>query len=346
MESLPPVSLLESRVSQFLDLGANQPLVTTPPIASTLPPSSSVPQATGTPQTTWPTAPLTPVATDQQADILRQALDMALGSSTDTQPPPLGNVASINAGLPALPTKLLQRIWAKEFVDFAEIPPAKNRQRTLPNDLEGRVLIVHMHELEVTKKTIPDFTTWAQCFAVYAAAILQKQPGRAADLMAYFFATANNARKYKWPSWVVYDQNFRQIMAENQDTVWAKTIPALFTECFIHAQKSQESWCKRCHAIEHTTSECPYTTAASGQSSIGQSSSRQYTEAPPSEHKKGVICRDYNGAKGKGCKWGANCYRHHICSECRGAHPKFKCPNRKQEPLPTSHSKSSRPDGQ
>ena len=205
---------------------------------------------------------------------------------------------------------------------------------------------MHMHKLEVTKKTIPDFTTWAQCFVVYAEAILQKQPGRAADLMAYFFATANNARKYKWPSWVVYDQNFRQIMAENQDTVWAKTIPALFTECFIHAQKSQESWCKRCHAIKHTTSECPYAVAANGQSSIGQSSSRQYTEAPPSEHNKGAICRDFNGAKGKGCKWGANCYRHHICSECWGAHPKFKCPNRKQESLPTSHSKSSHPDGQ
>ena len=60
---------------------------------------------------------------------------------------------------------------------------------------------------------LSDFTTWAQCFAIYAAAILSRQSHRMADLMAYMVETANNAKKYRWPSWLVYDQNFRQQMA-------------------------------------------------------------------------------------------------------------------------------------
>ena len=272
---------------------------------------------------------------EYQRDILKQALDLALWSSTDSQTPQPGALTSISAGLPALPTKLLHKIWANEYIDFSELPPAKSKQRSLPHYLEGRVLLVQMHELDNAKKAIPNFTTWAQCFALYSAALLQKQPDRAADLMAYFFATANNARKYRWPSWVVYDQNFRQLMAETQDKVWAKTDPSFFTQCFIHAQKSQDSWCKHCHSIEHTAIECPY-------SSHG---GKPNPEASPQEPKKGSICRDFNNAKGKGCRWGANCYRRHVCSDCRGVHPRFKCPTKKTEP-PSTSGRDARPNQQ
>ena len=293
------------------------PLITSPLITTPLPPT--IPCSSSSVASTQANLPSDPGSVDQQADILKQALDLALGSSTDQQLNQQGSLSSINAGLPALPTKLLHRIWANDYVDFAELPPARNKQRALPHYLEGRVLLVHMHELDSTKKAIPDFTTWAQCFAVYSAAILQKQPGRAADLMAYFFATASNARRYKWPSWVVYDQNFRQLMAESQDLVWAKTNASLFTTCFIYAQRTQDDWCRVCYSVEHSPTECPYATPQS---------SRSLQEVEP---KKGAICRDFNNLKGKGCKWGSNCYRRHICSDCRGAHPKFKCPSRKSE---------------
>ena len=87
--------------------------------------------------------------------------------------------------------------------------------------------------------------------------------------------------------------------------------------------------------VEVVVSECPY----------AMSSSRQPPEAPSSEPKKGAICQDFNGGKGKGCKWGANCYHQHICSDCWGAHPKFKCPNKKPEPpVAPSHNRIPRPD--
>ena len=235
---------------------------------------------------------------------------------------------SINEGLPALPTKLLHKIWANEYVDFSELPPAKSKPRALPHYLEGRVLLVQMQELDNSRRAIPDFTTWAQCFALYAAAILQKQPERAADLMAYLFSTANNARKYKWPSWLVYDQNFRQLMADSQDIRWAKTDASIFAQCFLNAQKSSEGWCKLCLSVDHTSSSCPITPPTG---------KGKPPEGTASESKRGTICRDFN-AKDKNCKWGANCYRRHICADCRGAHPKFKCHSKKEDP-PASATK-------
>ena len=270
---------------------------------------------------------------------MKQALDLALGSGTDTQTQQQRSLAPINAGLPALLTKLLHRIWANEYIDFAELPPAKSKPRSFPSDLEGRVLLVQLHELDSSRKAIPDFTTWAQCFALYSAAILQRQPNRAGDLMAYFFFTAGNARKYKWPSWVVYDQNFRQLMGETQDLVWAKTDAGFFTRCFIHAQKAQGSWCRHCHSTEHTAGECPHTPPVSNPSP--ESSSR---ESIMKSEKKGSICWDFNNPKGKGCRWGSNCYRKHICSDCRGAHPSFKCP-KKSGPL-TTLSRDSKQDSE
>ena len=147
---------------------------------------------------------------------------------------------------------------------------------------------------------------------------MQKQPQRATNLIAYFFATKSNVRKYRWPSWLVYDHNFWQWMADTQDIVWAKTTPSIFTQCFINEQKSSDSWCRHCHSVDHPTVSCPH--------SPPLARPRQKASSQP-QQKKGAICRDFN-TKEKGCRWGANCYRKHICSECRGNHPRFRCPKK------------------
>lgn len=112
----------------------------------------------------------------------------------------LNCTVSIGEGLPPLSKKLLQRIQTNDYIDFFELPPAKDKLRPMLHQMEGRVLLVQLQELESHCRPIPDFATWAQCFAIYAAAILHKQPHRAPDLMAYMVETANNAKKYSWPS--------------------------------------------------------------------------------------------------------------------------------------------------
>ena len=61
----------------------------------------------------------------------------------------------MGTGLLAVSKKLVQRITANEYIDFAELPPAKGKNRSLPHSLEGQVIVL----LTQTRKLIPDFAT-------------------------------------------------------------------------------------------------------------------------------------------------------------------------------------------
>ena len=51
------------------------------------------------------------------------------------------------AGLAALPKRLVEKMLAGEYVDFAELPPAKGKARAVPQALEGQVLVVQAADL-------------------------------------------------------------------------------------------------------------------------------------------------------------------------------------------------------
>ncbi len=61
-------------------------------------------------------------------------------------------------------------------------------------------------DLVQARKTIPDYATWSQCFTLYVAVLIVHQPGRLANLMDYQSLIARVSKKYKWPSWVMYDR--------------------------------------------------------------------------------------------------------------------------------------------
>ena len=113
-------------------------------------------------------------------------------------------------GLAALPKKTVGKILAFEYVDFNEFPPAKGKNRSLPQTLEGQVVVVQAVDLVQTKKLIPDLETWIQCFSLFVATLLPHHPGCLAEFMAYQSIIAKASARYKWPSWIIYDQSFRQ----------------------------------------------------------------------------------------------------------------------------------------
>lgn len=56
---------------------------------------------------------------------------------------------------------------------------------------------------------IPDLATWCQCLALYVTVVAGHQPSRLANLMGYHSLITRAGNKFKWPSWVIYNQNFR-----------------------------------------------------------------------------------------------------------------------------------------
>ena len=126
------------------------------------------------------------------------------GLKTPTLPP----MVCIGAGLPPLPIKMVERIRANEFVDLAELPPARGKGKLLAQPGEGQIVIVQAADLMQSKRTIPDFATWSQCFGLYVAVLAAAHPGRLADLMGYQSLIARASKKFRWPSRVIYDFEF------------------------------------------------------------------------------------------------------------------------------------------
>ena len=177
-------------------------------------------------------------------------------------------------------------------VDFTEFPPAKGRVRTpLYN---GQLLLVQMEDVASSKNLIPDFPTWAQCFAFFTAVLGAHNPTLLPDLMTYLTDTATHAKRFRWPSWVIYDQNFRLDLARKPGLCWARVDATIYAQCFMNMSTNpSEAWCRYCFAFDHVSQACPI------------APTRPLKAVEPSRTNDGLpaqqsceICRKFNSQKG------------------------------------------------
>ncbi len=231
----------------------------------------------------------------------------------------------LGQGIPSIPKKMAERILSGEYIDFAELPPAKTKQKQVAAPTEGNILLVQTCELLQNRKPIADLATWLQCFGCYMAVVTARHPARVPDLLGYMLTIVKASRQFRWPSWVVYDQNFRLEAAEKGLVVWSKVDPSLFSLCFTGQATSAESWCKHCQGLDHGSDQClgrpavkkPQLPNAPRPWRGGAASGLGPTEGTP-------VCFKYNRYNGD-CIRGARCRYRHVCLTCEGDHPKSKC---------------------
>lgn len=156
--------------------------------------------------------------------------------------------------LPPVSRKLADSILAGYYVDFTEFPPAKGRSKV--RSMDDQIVLVQAAELLQSKRLIADLATWIQCYAIYAAIVSSQCPDRTPSLMAYMTTIAKASARYKWPSWVIYDLNFRQHAAGMGLSDWSKIDPSLYAECFNGMAVSAEGWCSYCYSTEHVSESC------------------------------------------------------------------------------------------
>ena len=117
--------------------------------------------------------------------------------------------------VPALKRSLVELLLVGKFVDLGELPPAKDfgkTQSALSSDVEGRIVLLQAADYVHLNKHIPDLTTWMQCNAIYSAVLLAKHPERAQTLLMYSAVIARLSKKFSWPSWIIYDQCFQEVI--------------------------------------------------------------------------------------------------------------------------------------
>ena len=240
-------------------------------------------------------------------------------------------------GIPAIRRNLFRNILSGNYIDFTELPPAKGRVKPLSSQLEGQVVLLSAADLLQTKRLIPDFGTWVQCFTVYAAIVLSRFPERSTSLMLYAGSIGRLSQRFKWPSWVIYDNAFRQEAAESGNLDWSKIDASIHAQCFTGMAVSQESWCSLCHSIYHLKGSCtlksPDRTSPSEALSRGKRAAYSQTSGPKRFKEWPPICNSYNRNDGA-CTYMPKCNYRHVCRKCGGPHPETKC-------LKVGHGKST-----
>ena len=212
---------------------------------------------------------------------------------------------------------------ANQYIDFNELPPAKGKGRSVSQAFEGQVIVVQAADLMQNRKTIPDLATWAQCFGLLTAVIAKHTPGRVPELMAYLSIITKASQKYKWPSWVIYDQNFRMDAAGNPAQPWSKVDPSIYAQCFTGQALSAENWCTRCQSLDHSTLRCPLRQSKrSWEAAFGRNVNGKPEQAVTSAGSS--TCIKFNRYGGD-CRFGKQCQYQHVCSSCGGEHPVSKC---------------------
>ena len=243
------------------------------------------------------------------------------------------SLIAVHSSLPLLSKRIVQQIQAREFVDLADLPPARSRQSSSipPMSALSPMRVLQLQEIERRQKLLPDLLTWSQCFAVYTAVLGSCQPQHISELMSYQYEIAKCARKFNWPSWVIYDINFRQEAASYPTLSWAEAAghqePKIYQQCFNGMEKDPlEGWCRSCLSLDHTTSLCPSSPTTPQQPPFLHQRKRPMgdpTLALP-ESAREIYAENFNT---KGCKY-PKCRRRHVCVQCYGGHPQHRCPLR------------------
>ena len=82
-----------------------------------------------------------------------------LNGQPDSQKP-CSSMVPTGKGLPSLSKKWVDKILAGEFIDLADLPPAKGKVKAIPNAADGQIVVVQAADLMEHRKLIPDFATW------------------------------------------------------------------------------------------------------------------------------------------------------------------------------------------
>ena len=149
-------------------------------------------------------------------------------------------------GLPSLDKSLVEQILSDQFID---LPPAKGCAPTSSKILEGHNLYV----VQPIKRLIHQTLRHGCMFLRIHGS--SKYPVRATSLLLNQKNIVYLSQRFRWPSWVVYDNSFR---SEAAKTDWSQIDYGVHSRSFHNQTLLRDSWCSNCHSVDHLQTDCPY----------------------------------------------------------------------------------------
>ena len=206
----------------------------------------------------------------------------------------------VGAALPAIPTKIIEKIESGAFIELSDLLP-EHLGHTEPDE-DPKSKSKH--------RPVTSITQWLQCFAVYTAVISKKQPHRVMDLMGYQILIIEAYHEYRNDSWLNYDRRFRLRAASQPGRSWAAIDSTIWNLAF--AGQAKATRCNHCFSFAHSTSNCHLS---------GYNTEKKLLTPPvhtfyPAKSFRGQpICYKWNNSRFPDCPH-HNCRFAHICYIC------------------------------
>ena len=169
-------------------------------------------------------------------------------------------MVAIVEGIQPLPKRVVKKVDANEFVDFADLLQDQfpSEELNLPPSQEGVVLVQSLDALKRKKKRVGDFPTWIEALLVYTAVKCRESAPEIARLMAYGVIMGQAARDHHTDRWLTFDRKFRELAGAKKEIKWNELNTGLWNRCFSGPGASRSlKVCTWCMASGHSSWECP-----------------------------------------------------------------------------------------
>jgi len=222
-------------------------------------------------------------------------------------------------GLLPVPEKLAQKIIRLEFVEMRELMPEtwlRDEEETSRNTLAWP-----------RRKVAPvtDILVWLSCYAAMVGVLSRAYPQMVPEFMAYQATIIKCCRDFDGIAWAQYDRVYRRQVAQTKDLHWSKLNPTLYSLCFAGKAKRHVA-CHFCLSDIHSSDQCPDNPAKL----FPPWQQPMPFTAPVLPAPKLQVCHLFNSRDGPRCTY-RQCKFAHICSLCRGSHPRSICNKRDNE---------------
>ena len=253
--------------------------------------------------------------------------------------------AHLSSVPPAISPKLAKKIIKREYINFdlllPDSTPAAPGQFSFSvqqSDQEEAATAVKVTPQQASSRSrVHDLSTWLLAWNNYMRTFVHHQPHMAPQLLFYQSMITQYAHTYVFDEVCVFDRNFRMRMTECPTLRWDRYDLELAAR-FLSTHKPV---CFKCKQFGHYSSSCPtnyqttnYQYPRQTNSQFQNSNTMPPFRSPqrsaneqrfPSPHSRPVQCFFYN-SHGTCTKPG--CPYPHVCTDCRGPHPKMHCPGR------------------
>lgn len=269
------------------------------------------------------------VFSDEAAKVTEKSGGLVVDPGKKVVPPPTPFL--LGDGVTPIPASVVKKIQALEYVEFSELMPdnvqllgrleTTDKAASSANVSKGRL------------RQVSSVSTWAQCFFIFAAILVEKHPTKFQELMAYGRFILKEAARHGGEGWRVYDTMFRQRVAAKKETLWDVVNGTMYSTTFL-AMREGGVQCRWCMESDHKDHECAIAdTQPQGpvpsphpQGSANPGGSRQGYQAQQRKQKTvSRICRAFNFSS---CQGPPECQYRHACLRCRrGSHRVADCPD-------------------